>query len=95
MLGRFWHSSVAATGVTAERVFGKPNHEMLLPSLRKHHVAPKDAVVIGDRLYTDIAMAAAVRCASVLLLSGETTRAQGEDAEQQPDLVVGSVHALA
>jgi ribonucleotide monophosphatase NagD (HAD superfamily) len=81
--------------VTPERVFGKPNPEMLLPSLRKHGVAPKDAVVIGDRLYTDIAMASATGCASVLVLSGETTRAQVEYADQQPDLVVASVAALA
>ncbi|MFX1587534.1 MAG: HAD-IIA family hydrolase, partial [Promethearchaeota archaeon] len=38
------------------RVFGKPNKEMLLFKLQELNLSPKDAVIFGDRLYTDIKM---------------------------------------
>ena len=53
---------------------------------------------MGDRLYTDIAMATRAGCVGVLVLSGEATRKDvavlGENAEQQPTLIVESVDEL-
>ena len=54
--------------------------------------------MVGDRLYTDIAMANRAGCVGILVLSGEATvndvAALADDAEQMPDLVVGSVAEL-
>ena len=54
--------------------------------------------MVGDRLYTDIAMANRATCMGILVLSGEATEADvaalPEGAEQQPSLIVPSVDAL-
>ena len=54
--------------------------------------------MVGDRLYTDIAMANRANCMGILVLSGEATEADvaalPEGAEQQPSLIAPSVDAL-
>jgi ribonucleotide monophosphatase NagD (HAD superfamily) len=54
--------------------------------------------MVGDRLYTDIAMANRAGCVGILVLSGEATMADVEgldsDAEQMPDIIVNSVDEL-
>jgi NagD protein len=68
---------------------------MLAGVLRRHGLAPREVAVVGDRLYTDIAMARAAGAVGVLVLTGETTRAQVEAAAERPDLVVENVMELA
>ena len=54
------------------RVFGKPSPSLLAPVLRRF---PKERIaVVGDRLYTDKAMADGAGVDFVCVLSGETTR---------------------
>ena len=54
--------------------------------------------MVGDRLYTDMAMASRAGVVGVLVLSGEATledvAALAEGAEQQPTVVVKSVDEL-
>ena len=54
--------------------------------------------MVGDRLYTDIAMANRAGVVGVLVLSGEATEedvaALPADALQTPDVIVGSVDEL-
>lgn len=82
------------TGRTPERVFGKPDVRMVEDTLKALGKGFADAVVIGDRLYTDIALAAGTDMLSVLVLSGETTRAQYEDSPHQADVVVTNLARL-
>ena len=49
---------------------------------------------VGDRLYTDIAVAQNAGSGSVLVLSGETDRAMVDAAERKPDYVLDSVKDL-
>ena len=49
---------------------------------------------VGDRLYTDIAVAQNAGAVSVLVLSGETTREMVCSAERQPDYVLSDVQEL-
>ena len=49
---------------------------------------------MGDRLYTDIAVAQNAGSVSVLVLSGETDRAMVDAAERKPDYVLSDVHEL-
>ena len=49
---------------------------------------------VGDRLYTDIAVAQNAGSVSVLVLSGETDQAMVDAAERKPDYVLPNVHEL-
>ena len=49
---------------------------------------------VGDRLYTDIAVAQNADAVSVLVLSGETSAEMASAAERQPDYILPSVREL-
>ena len=88
----------ATTGVDPVHITGKPNAGMILHKIEALGLDPKKCAMVGDRLYTDIAMATRAGCVGVLVLSGEATRKDvavlGENAEQQPMLIVESVDEL-
>ena len=50
--------------------------------------------MVGDRLYTDIALGARHGVTSVLVLSGETTREDLAKSDIQPSVVVDHVGCL-
>lgn len=83
-----------ATNKKPLKIFGKPNPEMITHILKKHNISTEDAVMIGDRIYTDMELARRVPCDSILVLSGETKREDLESIEEQPTLVVESVADL-
>lgn len=62
-----------ATGRKPDIVLGKPDPEMLLEIMNKKGVKPEQTAMIGDRIYTDIAMGHNAGAVSILVLSGETT----------------------
>jgi HAD superfamily hydrolase (TIGR01450 family) len=80
-----------STGVKPERIFGKPNPEMISHVFKKHNVSPEDAVMIGDRIYTDMELANRVPCDFILVLSGETKRSDLQDLSHTPALVVETI----
>ena len=84
-----------ATGRTPDAVLGKPSPRMLDGVRKRHGVAPNEIAVVGDRLYTDMAMARGAGALGVLVLSGETRAEQVEQANPRPDLVVADVGELA
>jgi ribonucleotide monophosphatase NagD (HAD superfamily) len=69
---------------------------MVEEALRGLDVTPADCLMIGDRLMTDIAMAADAGMASCLVLTGDPTREQSEalPAHRQPTYVVDRVDEL-
>jgi len=74
------------------RVFGKPNKEMLLFKLRQLEINPKDAIIFGDRLYTDIKMGIDAGVTTCCVLSGETTLEMIEKSEKnRPDYVIEGI----
>jgi NagD protein len=83
-----------ATGREPDAVLGKPSPAMLAGMMERCGVTADRIAVVGDRLYTDIAMARAAGALGVLVLSGETTRAQAESAQPRPDLIVENVGEL-
>jgi NagD protein len=83
-----------ATGREPDAVLGKPSPAMLAGMMERCGVTADRIAVVGDRLYTDIAMARAAGSLGVLVLSGETTRARAESAEPRPDLIVENVAEL-
>jgi HAD superfamily hydrolase (TIGR01450 family) len=83
-----------ATNKKPLKIFGKPNPEMVAHILKKHNATPQQAVMIGDRIYTDMELARRVSCDSILVLSGETQREDLAQIEKQPTLVVENVAHL-
>ena len=86
-----------ATGRGPDVVCGKPAAGMLAGVLKRHRLRAEEVAVVGDRLYTDIAMARGAGAVGVLVLTGETTRGQVEGAAEgeRPDFVVENVMELA
>ncbi|OAM88412.1 HAD-IIA family hydrolase [Termitidicoccus mucosus] len=86
----------AATGRAPDRVFGKPDPSMLAGILARHGLQPGEVAMVGDRLYTDVAMAKNAGCLGVLVLSGEATRADAEAAPSAhcPDFVFENLAPL-
>ena len=84
----------ATTGVDPVHICGKPNPRMILHKVEELGLRPDECAMVGDRLYTDIEMAARAGVCGVLVLSGETTLGDLEEAAQNPDLVVESVAEL-
>ena len=76
-----WYGSVPDCGCVCEmltratgrkpRFLGKPQPEMVHLALRRTGFAPRKAVIIGDRLYTDVACGVNAGIDSVFVLSGE------------------------
>lgn len=84
----------AATGCVP-RVIGKPNREIIDAVLTRTRAARQYTAMVGDRLYTDIAMGQKAGLTSILVLSGETKREDLEGSQFQPDYVFASVGELA
>ena len=77
----------ASTGRRADVVVGKPNPGIVNAQAEEWGLEPKEMVMVGDRLYTDIALGKTAGVRTVLVLSGETRRDDLENAKFQPDLV--------
>ena len=86
----------ACTGATCEVNVGKPAPEILYAALAGLPVDPARAVMVGDRLSTDIRLAREAGAASALVLTGDTQPHElvGIPDEQAPDLVLDRVDRL-
>ncbi|MDE0708038.1 MAG: HAD-IIA family hydrolase [Candidatus Poseidoniales archaeon] len=88
----------ATTGVRPVWICGKPEPGMILHKIEALGLEPARCAMVGDRLYTDMAMATRAGVKGILVLSGEATEedvgALSEGAEQNPSLIVGSVDEL-
>ncbi len=94
-----------ATGRRPDKVLGKPDPTMLLEIMAKHGLKPEEVAMVGDRIYTDTAMARNAGAVGVLTLSGETTLQTALDVASDaahndspeffpPDLVVRNIADL-
>jgi len=84
----------AAIGATPVKVCGKPHPSMIEWKMNELDLEGHEVVCVGDRLVTDIELAARAGVRGVLVLSGEASREDLSSAPQNPDLVVGSVDEL-
>jgi HAD superfamily hydrolase (TIGR01450 family) len=80
-----------ATGRVPSVVLGKPDAAMLRGILRRHNLKPEQLAMVGDRLYTDMAMAHGTGALAVLVLTGETTADEGATHRPTPDLIVAGL----
>lgn len=86
----------ATTGTKLKANMGKPEAAMLEAALGDLDVDPKNCMMVGDRLGTDIGMAINTGMASTLVLTGDSTLEEAEalDKSDQPTYVLDRVDHL-
>jgi NagD protein len=83
----------SATGVTPYFV-GKPNALMMRHALRFLNEHSENAIMVGDRMDTDIRVGTEAGLETVLVLTGHTQRDMVERFPYQPTRIVDSVADL-
>ncbi len=73
---------------------GKPQPEMLLLALEKYGYKAVESVMVGDRVYTDIASGFNAGIDTVLLLSGEGTIEDARDTSTPPTYIMKNIREL-
>lgn len=73
------------------KAFGKPNKDMLLFKLKQLNISSKDAIIFGDRLYTDIKMGKEANVTTCCVLSGESNLEMINKSEDKPDLIINGI----
>ncbi len=73
---------------------GKPRPEMLLLAMEKYGFSKSETVMVGDRVYTDIASGYNAGVDTVLLLSGEGTVDDAKNTDTPPTLIMNNINEL-
>jgi phosphoglycolate/pyridoxal phosphate phosphatase family enzyme len=84
----------AVTGKQVEAIVGKPSPIILEVALAALGVPVAEAVMVGDRIETDIAMGKRLGLATILVLSGITRPGDPRIAALAPDHVLGSIREI-
>lgn len=74
---------------------GKPNRNMVDIIAKKRGLTNDKISCVGDRLYTDIAVAQNAGSVSVCVLSGECTKSEIAECDRLPDYTLTDVKELA
>lgn len=83
----------ASTGRQPDLIVGKPNHTIVEMLVQRTGIPTAQMAMVGDRLYTDIAMGAA-GLKTILVLSGETSPTDLPASPFQPDFIVANLADL-
>jgi len=83
----------SSTGREPDLVIGKPHPPIIQAILEKTGVAASQLAMVGDRLYTDIALGKA-GITTILVLSGEAKRQDIPKAPVKPDFVFENLAEL-
>jgi 4-nitrophenyl phosphatase len=75
-------------------IVGKPHPEMYDVVLSRLGVKPENALVVGDRLETDIAGGIAAGCLTGLVLTGVSTEESARRSPYTPDFIAPDLTAL-
>ena len=99
-----WYGSVPDCGSVCEmlhratgrrpRVIGKPQPAMALLAMQKFGFAKEETIMVGDRLYTDIASGVNAGIDTAFVLSGEGTLADLETSEVKPTWIFDDISVL-
>jgi len=99
-----WYGFVPDCGSVSEMLYnatkrrplfiGKPQPAMAELAMKKTGYGREETVVIGDRLYTDIACGVNAGISSIFVLSGEGTMEDLEKSEVKPEFVYGNIRAI-
>jgi phosphoglycolate/pyridoxal phosphate phosphatase family enzyme len=84
----------ACTNTRCEVNVGKPSPIMARTVSTLLQLEPARCLMIGDRLMTDIAMGAGAGMDTLLVLTGDSTRAEAEQAEHKPTYILEDLRGL-
>lgn len=85
----------ASTGREPDLIVGKPNRMIVDAIAHKLGLQISEMAMVGDRLYTDIALGATSGITTCLVLSGETHAEDLTDSPQQPTYCFENLAAIA
>ena len=74
--------------------YGKPSRHALDFIIRHTGFAEEEIAVVGDRIYTDIAIANGTRALSIMVLTGETQLEDLDQYDYRPDMILPSLEDL-
>ncbi|MEG0395492.1 MAG: HAD-IIA family hydrolase [Oscillospiraceae bacterium] len=84
----------ASTGKEPDVIIGKPNAYIANAAATRFACRVDELCMVGDRLYTDIALMSS-GCAAALVLSGETDMEALEKSDLKPNIVCANLSELA
>lgn len=91
--GSFAEMLFRATGKKPHFI-GKPRPEMLTLAMGKRGYSKEESVMIGDRVYTDIASGYNAGIDTIFVLSGEGTMADAESADTKPTYIFKNIREV-
>ncbi|MBP7213135.1 MAG: HAD-IIA family hydrolase [Anaerolineaceae bacterium] len=86
-IGAFFALIEVSTGRKPDVVIGKPNRGLVDALAQKWGLRNENILMIGDRLYTDIALGSTAGVQTCLVLSGESKLEDIPGSHYQPDFV--------
>ena len=88
--------SIMLKNATGKEPFfiGKPEPIMVNCVLKKHNKCPEEAVIVGDRLYTDIKTGERAGVDTICVLSGEASMEDIQNSEVKPTYIFKSVKEI-
>lgn len=99
-----WYGSVPDCGSVSQMLYnatkrmpkfiGKPEPDMALLAIEASGFSKEEAVLIGDRLYTDIACGVNAGISTIFVLSGEGTVEDLEQSDKKPEFVFENIQAV-
>lgn len=94
-IGAMLAAVTASTGRSPDIIIGKPNRMIAEAAARKLNLPLRSLAMVGDRLYTDIALGREAGITSILVLSGETKEEDLPGSPHQPDYTFTHLGKLA
>ncbi len=99
-----WYGYVPDCGSFADIIYnatkkrpkfiGKPQPDMAYLAMQSTGFSKEETVILGDRLYTDIACGINAGISTVLLLSGESTMDDVENSDEKPEFIYKNIKDL-
>lgn len=87
-------ASIQTASATAPLIAGKPQPALFELTLERLGLQPHEALVVGDRLDTDILGGQTVGCPTALVLSGISTAEEAASWQPNPDWIAADLAAL-
>ena len=85
----------ASTGREPDLIVGKPNRLLVEKAAERIGIPLSSMCMIGDRLYTDIALGATAGIPTILVLSGETKADEVARSKYKPTHIFHNLRAVA
>ena len=76
------------------KFIGKPEPEMVYLAIEKTGFSKDETVLMGDRLYTDIACGVNAGISTIFVLSGEGTMEDAESSDAKPEFIYQNIREI-